>query len=280
MPIGIRAAVQNLEPGQFVVLYDLDLTIVGGPVLSWTPHDFAGITFGGVLYQPAAADATGFDRTTAGTQPRPKLVVANINSAITQYLKALGGIEGAVFTRTRVMAKNLDAITGPIATEPDTSQCVRDIFRIEQKSAEYEEAVEFTLSISGDAEGFRLPARQVKAGACSWIFRGPDCGFAGSAPGTIFYDDQLTGRTVVADRGAWSSTTAYSTGDAVYSMVKSVRVYYIAISGSTGILPSASPTIWARHVCLKKPSDCKLNFGANNPLAGDFFPGTSYLPSV
>jgi hypothetical protein len=167
-----------------------------------------------------------------------------------------------------------------VATNPDPTQCIKDIFRIEQKSAEYEEAVEFTLSISGDAEGYKLPARQVKAGSCSWVFRGPDCGFTGSAAGTIFYDSSGVGRTVVRDMGAWSSITSYLVGDGVYVVVASVRVYYIAVSANVGNVPSGSATAWVRHVCLKKPSDCKLNFGANNPLAGDFFPGTSYLPSI
>lgn len=280
MPTGLRAAVLGLEPGQMVTLFDLDMSLVDGPTLSWNPHDWGNIIFDGIGYVPAAADATGFERTTAGTQPRPKFVVLNLNSAITQYLKAFGGIEGCVFTRTRVLAQNLDAVNGPFATNPDVTQCVKDIFRIEQKESEMEEAVTFTLSISGDAEGFKLPARQVKANGCGWIYRGPDCGFAASAPGTIFYDSNGIGRTVVRDMGPWNSSTGYVTGDAVYMMRNSVRVYYIAVSGNTGSIPTFSPAIWIRDGCLKKVSDCKLHFGANNPLAGDFFPGTSYLPSV
>lgn len=287
MPQKINADALVLEPGAMVELYDLDLSIVGGPLLSFQPQPCVTLVFGGVSYVAAPVEATGFDRTTKGTAPRPVFRVGNINSAITAYLQSVGDIAGARFTRTRTFAKYLDAASGAFATQPDpTAYFPKEIWYIERKSAETNQVVEFELSMSADVEGTMLPRRVVLANACPWAFRGGECGWTGSAPGTIFYDYGLTARTVGADRGAISMGTSYALNDGGYVLTNGIRRYFISLqNGNLGNVPNyaANTAWWAPDTCSKRVTDCKLRFqqaGQSQILPFGGFPGTAKLPRV
>jgi lambda family phage minor tail protein L len=60
-----------------------------------------------------------------------------------------------------------------------------DLFYVARKSSENAIFVELELAVSYDVIGVNLPRRQVIAGTCLWVYRSPDCGYAGPPVETI-----------------------------------------------------------------------------------------------
>lgn len=69
------------------------------------------------------------------------------------------------------------------ATADSTQMFPPEIWYIERKSSESNEAVQFELVSAMDLNGVKLPNRQIIANFCSWLakggYRGPYCGYTG-----------------------------------------------------------------------------------------------------
>lgn len=176
---------QSLSPSSFLELYILDMTNTkSGGILYFhagTNGLKAPVVWQGVVYDPWPIEATGFDATTSGSLPRPKLRVANTGGAFSAEVSANDDLLGCMLTRKRTFARFLDSVNfvgGNPEADPD-QHAEDDIWYIDQKTSENRNLLEFELASVFDLMGVELPGRQVLKSACSWRYRGPECGYTG-----------------------------------------------------------------------------------------------------
>jgi lambda family phage minor tail protein L len=247
-----------LEPGTLIKLFTLDLTVQGGGLLHFHPYTDAfpnTITFQGIVYQPFPIKDEGWDWNTKGTLPRPIVTVSNIAGYVSGLLRQFGDFVGCEVTRRRTFAEFLDGAPGADPTQEFTP----DIFVVDQKKSENNTVVEFELSMRADAQGIQLPRRQIIAHFCQWLYRGADCTYAGPP----IADDQDNLLSAVTDRGLYNPVTVYSSGDYVYVLINSVRLYYVSLVGSNNF-PLTDTTKWVKDACAKGIVSCRLRFGTDN----------------
>ena len=182
----IKKEVQLLAPSAKIELYELDLTAFGDTVYRF--HDgknevTGNIVWQGNTYNAWPAKASGFDFTSDGKMPRPRLVLGNVTGTITAFILAYQDLCGAIVRRKRTRAKYLDAInfTGGVNADADpTAAYEDDVYQIERKVAEAEEFAEFELAASVDVAGVGLPRRYIIQNVCPWRYRGGECGYTGT----------------------------------------------------------------------------------------------------
>lgn len=158
--MSIQADVKASALPAYVELYELDLTVLGGEKLYFTPNTNDGqsaISFGGVSYIPLPITGNGWATGTEGAAPQPTLSISNVTRFIQPYLTAYSDLVGAKLTRKLTFGKYLDNGATPDGTQVfDTS-----VFLIEQLSKLNKLEVEFRLSSVIDAPNFKLPRGQV-----------------------------------------------------------------------------------------------------------------------
>jgi lambda family phage minor tail protein L len=126
---------------------------------------------------------SGFEFSAGGQLPRPQMVVSNVTGAITALVLAYNDLLGAKVTRKRTMTKYLDAVNFIGGVNPNADPDAEfndDIFFIERKTTENNQAVSFELSASFDVQGVKLPRRQIIQNICPWKYRGAECGYTGT----------------------------------------------------------------------------------------------------
>jgi lambda family phage minor tail protein L len=166
----ITAAGQRLEVGNFVELYTLDITSLGGGVLYWTPaRPMPGwsIVWQGNTYQTVDIKCEGFEKTTSGTLPRPHLTIGNADNVVGALLTAYSDVLGLNITRTRTLYGFLD---GQANADPEAEWSV-DIYRIERKVSQNKNFVVLELAAATDNEGAKIPKQFVLRDLCSLIYR-------------------------------------------------------------------------------------------------------------
>ena len=196
-PLKISSELQKLAPNAIIELYELDASPFGGSVYYFhagTNNLTQAVTWQGQEYQPYPVQITGFEISTGGQIPRPKMAVSNVSGIITALVLAYDDLLGAKVTRKRTMQKYLDAVNFSGGVNPNadpTAEFPDDIYYVERKTSENKSAVEFELSASFDVQGVKLPRRQIIQNICPWKYRGAECGYAG----TNYYDsnDQPVG---------------------------------------------------------------------------------------
>jgi lambda family phage minor tail protein L len=164
----VTQVLQSLEPDTKVELFSLNGAAFGAGIyyFTTTPSDTA-IVFNGVSYPFVAVKTSGWEWNGRGTLPRPKVEAAGMNTVLRQMVRQYGDLVGAIVTRTRTFARFLD--TG---TEPDpTAVLPQDIFRIEQKTQDTGDLIEWELSAYLDQQGDQLPARVVLRDTCLHTYR-------------------------------------------------------------------------------------------------------------
>ena len=182
-----------LAPNAIIELFQLhlDATLHGSSTIYYFHNGVnaavtGNITWNGQAYVRLSIEATGFDYSSTGSMPRPKLAVSNIGSSITSLLlqvnliTAGNDLGGAKVVRIRTLKKYLDGEAGadPHAKFPD------EIWYVDRKSNENRAVVEFELASKFDLVGVMLPRRQIIANVCQWAYRGGECGYNG----TDYYD--------------------------------------------------------------------------------------------
>ena len=193
----VAAEIQSLTPSARIELFVLDMTFIGDSVYYFhagTNGLSQPITWQGQVYQPFPCKATGFDMSTNGQLPRPKLTFANVNGLISAFITSFDGCVGAKVTRKRTLKKYLDAVNfdgGVNPTADPTAEFPDDIFTIDRPAAETSQAVEFELTAGMDVAGVMLPRRQIVQNQCPWRYRGAECGYTGT--NCFGYDDQPVG---------------------------------------------------------------------------------------
>lgn len=160
--------IMSLAPTAVIELFVLDATPIPGGAVHYFHNGTNGlgvpIVWQGNTYQPIAMKADGFEWSSKGTIPRPKLTVGNMGGAVSALIRDFDDLVGAKVTRKRCFARHLDGMPGadPEAHWPD------EPWEINQKSAETDEAIEFELVAPLDAEGSKIPRRRINAGFCGW----------------------------------------------------------------------------------------------------------------
>lgn len=189
--MSITAEIQSLSPSAMVELFILDSTNLDGGSIERFHAGTNGlnqaVVWQGNTYQPMPIKAEGFDVTTKGSLPRPKMTVANANGLLSAQVRNFNDFVGCKVTRKRTFLKYLDAVNFPGGVNPTANpdqHLPDDIWYVERKMMENRYTIEFELSSAMDLQGVKLPNRQIIQNSCSWQYRGSECGWTG----TTYFD--------------------------------------------------------------------------------------------
>ena len=173
----IVSNLQNTNPSAIIELFTLQLdNSLHGATTIYRFHagsslkDNGEIVWAGNSYQRFPIKAEGF-AFRQGQLPRPTLTVSNALGTITAILLSVNtttagnDLTGATVTRIRTLARFLDAVNfpgdiNPYGTPDNTAEFPQEIYKIDRKSAENREAVQFELASVFDLAGIRAPNRQ------------------------------------------------------------------------------------------------------------------------
>ena len=173
----IVSNLQNTNPSAIIELFTLQLdNNLHGATTIYRFHagsslkDNGEIVWAGNSYQRFPIKAEGF-AFRQGQLPRPTLTVSNALGTITAILAAVNAttagndLTGATVTRIRTLARFIDAVNfpsnvNPYGTPDPTAEFPKEIYKIDRKSAENREIVQFELAAVFDLAGIRAPKRQ------------------------------------------------------------------------------------------------------------------------
>ena len=173
----IVSDLQNINPSSIIELFTLtlDSTLHGASTVyrfhaGSTLNNNGEIVWAGNTYQrfPIQAEGFAFQK---GQLPRPTLTVSNALGTITAILLNVNttttgnDLTGATVTRIRTLARFIDAVNfpenvNPYGTPDATAEFPQEIYKIDRKSAENREFVQFELAAVFDLAGIRAPKRQ------------------------------------------------------------------------------------------------------------------------
>ena len=173
----IVSNLQNTNPSAIIELFTLTLdSSLHGATTVYRFHagsslkDNGEIVWAGNSYQrfPIKAEGFAFRR---GMLPRPTLTISNALGTITAILLNVNttttgnDLTGATVTRIRTLARFLDAVNfpsnvNPYGTPDATAEFPQEIYKIDRKSTENREIVQFELASVFDLAGIRAPKRQ------------------------------------------------------------------------------------------------------------------------
>ena len=168
---------QKINPSAIIELFSLTLdSTLHGASTVYRFHNGSNLVSNGDIVwagnsyvkMPIQAEGFAFQK---GQLPRPKLIVSNALGTITAILLTVNqtttgnDLTGATVTRIRTLARYLDAVnfsggTNPLGTPDPTAEFPQEIYKIDRKSAENREIVEFELAAVFDLVGIRAPKRQ------------------------------------------------------------------------------------------------------------------------
>ena len=173
----IVSNLQSTNPSAIIELFTLQLdNSLHGATTIYRFHagsslkDNGEIVWAGNSYQRFPIKAEGF-AFRQGQLPRPTLTVSNALGTITAILLSVNtttagnDLTGATVTRIRTLARFLDAVNfpgdiNPYGTPDSTAEFPQEIYKIDRKSVENRDVVQFELASVFDLAGIRAPQRQ------------------------------------------------------------------------------------------------------------------------
>jgi lambda family phage minor tail protein L len=162
--------VQSLQPGDLVILFDLDLAKLGGGVLRFVPGNLgdAEVRWRGNAYKPVPVQAQGFERTGRGQLPTPTMTIAATDIVVASML-TFDDLRGCRVVRWRTFKHYLD---GQPQADPNVFFPL-DIYEVERKSNHDTKSgtIEWELSASMDQQGKMVPGRIMTQDYCPWRYR-------------------------------------------------------------------------------------------------------------
>jgi lambda family phage minor tail protein L len=196
--MSLQAELQELVPSALLELYVLDLTETGHQTVlrfySGLDRNYGALQFRGYDYSPWPIKATGFAKSAKGPFPRPELTLSNVTGYISSLLPIYDDFVGAKVTRQRTVARYLDN-----GANPDPNAVLEDVFFVNQRKVETQEAVTFELVSSLDLGDKVLPGR-IMVTTCPSEYRGPECSWPGTNPLKWYDRDDVQVFTQSADR--------------------------------------------------------------------------------
>jgi len=153
-----------------VELFTLDLTKIGGSMfhfVSGVAYDGTYIKFGGVEFYPLVFESDGWEVTTDGAPPRPKIRLSRVNSALFNFISNADDLVNCAVVRTKTFRKYLDdgATPNPNVYFP------RDYYKIERKTSANKIFIEFELSSALDSCERKIPGRRILKNFCTHLYR-------------------------------------------------------------------------------------------------------------
>jgi len=159
MSSSVGFELQSRHVGDYVVMYEIDATDIGGEIFRLTPHADTGeaITWQNEIYVPFPIEGSGYERASfSESQPRPRIIVSNVNNFLLSSVIALGDMVGAQVTRKRTLARFLD--DGPNANP--NKHLPDDVYIIHRKVSQNKYSIEFELSTILNRENVVIPRGQ------------------------------------------------------------------------------------------------------------------------
>ncbi len=113
-------------------------------------------------YSPHPIKSEGWEISTTGTMPRPKVTVSNLDNSFTALVEENDDLTGGIVRRIRTYGNFLD--DGPDA-DPGAHLPI-DVFVISRKTEHNRQQISWELCAPGDQEGVTLPRRKVVRDYC------------------------------------------------------------------------------------------------------------------
>ena len=180
-----RTEIQSLSPSAVIELFVLDTSALGGSLYYFHPGTNglgSSVVWQGVTYSPFPIQMEGFEWSSKGTLPRPTLTVAALDGVVGGLVHNLNDLVGATVTLKRTFAKYLDTANFPGNVNPTADPTVYfpdEPWKVERKSLETSDVIQFELATPMDIQGAKIPKRRVLANLCAWTFKGTECGYSG-----------------------------------------------------------------------------------------------------
>jgi len=191
---------QKINPSSIIELFTLEtFANIHGSATTYRFHagTNALTTNGDIIwdsntYTALPIEVEGFEyNAESGSLPRPTIRVSNLFGAITAILLNVNAttpgndLTGAKLTRIRTLVRYIDGAnftggTNPYGTPDTTAKLPDEVYYVARKVSENRDAVEFETAAVFDLAGIRAPKRQCNANLCPWIYKGSECGYAGS----------------------------------------------------------------------------------------------------
>jgi len=168
--VNIVSDIQSFSPGQYVELWEVDCTDLGGSIYRFTPNTTVtgtSVYLNGVEYLPLEIEIDGFEVQGTGQLPRPTVRISNINQTFTASIVSLNDMVGAKVTRRKTFSKYLD--DGEEANS--YAQFSPDVFYIDRKTSHNPLYVEWELISAVELSISRFPRRQVIRDICTHRYR-------------------------------------------------------------------------------------------------------------
>lgn len=157
----IQQEINNLTAENYVELFEVDTTVIGGSdIFRFIPDAYSStnVTWRGDVYTQFPVQITGFQWDGSGAAPpQPTLTVSNVNKFMLAAVISLGDITGARVKRWRTFQKFLDG-------QPDANPnayITEDTYYVYQKTIHNKAIIEFKLNAAIDKPGLKLPRRQI-----------------------------------------------------------------------------------------------------------------------
>jgi len=223
----INTEISSLSPSTQIFLYELDISEIAPTTINYpienqpisngvfrvyndynlfkistdnSPQKYGAIKWQNNFYYPFPISTEGFEYTSAGALPTPRISISNLApdysaNSFYRYLRmqiqSLGDIVGAKFTRIKTFLKYLDGsnFSGDINIfNPQTGlyemELPKDIYYIDRKSLETKDTIQYDLASILDLENLTLPGRTLLSIKCPFQYRGEGCLYE--------YDSRLT----------------------------------------------------------------------------------------
>lgn len=267
------------------------------------------IVWQGQTYMPIPVEVEGFETTSNGQLPRPKIRFSNKEFFMTHIIDKNDDFKHARVIRKRTFVKYLDDVnfsdgTNPWGTADSSAELSSETFLVGQKTAENRVFVEFELISPLDIDNLDITRRIIMSRYCAWQYRGDGCNYTGQPVADV-------NNAALSYSGTWSDdkkdpdleweastseddpeVTKYSAGDWVFienknviirsplnpNVKKTLKIWYRAkktIKHKNNFTPpNDNDDFWAKDDCSKTVTGCKLRFGENGILPFGGFPGT------
>tara|TARA_R100000353_G_scaffold48568_2_gene38608 strand:- start:417 stop:995 length:579 start_codon:yes stop_codon:yes gene_type:complete len=172
----IVSDLQKANPSAIIEMFSLttDATLHGSAATYRFHNGTNAISNGDIIWagntyvkMPITAEGFAYQR---GQIPRPTLTVSNALGTITAILLNVNSVTtgndltGATVTRIRTLVRFIDSInfagnTNPFGTPDPTAEFPQEIYKIDRKSTETRDIVQFELAAPFDLAGVRSPKR-------------------------------------------------------------------------------------------------------------------------
>jgi lambda family phage minor tail protein L len=269
----VRSGSQLSDPGAIIDLFELDYSnLTGGEVL----YFHAGVNglgsdvvWQGRVYSRYPIDVEGFERSSSGTLPRPKIKVANILGSISSLAYTYQDLVGTKLTRRRTFLKYLDAVNfigGYNLTADPNVGFTDEIWTVDRKSAENMIFVEFELAAAFDVAGVLLPRRHCIQNTCTWAYRSAECGFTGGAvatknditvPGVSGTYTRTLSTITAAVTGSWNTNDVFNMTFTPNSATSAK--YTVVTGGTTSFTVTSAVSRTAAGNCIIRANETNVS---------------------